>query len=198
MSTIKLKRIKQAVDTGVTQPLSIGGVASDNSDEVMNIASNGDLQIKKIIQTNGIKFPATQVPSADPNTLDDYEEGTWTPAISNTTNGTKTHSTQSGSYIKIGKLVFCKFHIVLSSNVGSSGATNIVGLPFNSTGIASVSLSLIEGITMPSGYTVGITGYAAGATISLKALSDGSFNEVFGNNISGTAHIRGSIIYEQA
>ncbi len=29
-----------------------------------------------------ITFPATQNPSADANTLDDYEEGTWTPVDS--------------------------------------------------------------------------------------------------------------------
>jgi len=30
-----------------------------------------------------IKFPATQNSSADANTLDDYEEGTWTPTLPN-------------------------------------------------------------------------------------------------------------------
>lgn len=131
MSTIKLKRIKQAVDTGVTQPLSIGGVASDNSDEVMNIASNGDLQFKKIIQTNGIKFPATQVPSADPNTLDDYEEGTFTPVIEGlTTTGVGTYSNRVGIYTKIGRVVHFTMYISTSSHTGTGGIA-ISGLPFN-------------------------------------------------------------------
>jgi hypothetical protein len=42
----------------------------------------------------GIQFPATQVSSADANTLDDYEEGTWTPTIGgSSTNPTVTYST---------------------------------------------------------------------------------------------------------
>lgn len=131
MSTIKLKRIKQAVDTGVTQPLSIGGVASDNSDEVMNIASNGDLQFKKIIQTNGIKFPATQVPSADHNTLDDYEEGTFTPVVyGSTTAGVGTYASQVGKYTKVGNLVTISCVVVLTNHTGT-GNMRISGLPFS-------------------------------------------------------------------
>jgi hypothetical protein len=37
-------------------------------------ANGGKLQV-----SNGITFPATQVACTNPNTLDDYEEGTWTP-----------------------------------------------------------------------------------------------------------------------
>jgi hypothetical protein len=51
----------------------------------------------------GIKFPATQVASADANTLDDYEEGTWTP---NQGPGLTVVGTfaSSGSYTKIGRV----------------------------------------------------------------------------------------------
>ena len=55
-----------------------------------------------------IKFPATQNASADANTLDDYEEGTWTPAYALTTPGTSsfgTYATQTGTYTKIGNKV---------------------------------------------------------------------------------------------
>jgi hypothetical protein len=38
-----------------------------------------DIASGQTFSLNGITFPATQVPSADANTLDDYEEGTWTP-----------------------------------------------------------------------------------------------------------------------
>jgi hypothetical protein len=51
----------------------------------------------------GITFPATQSASSDANTLDDYEEGTWTP-----TDGSGaglTFSNASGYYVKIGKQV---------------------------------------------------------------------------------------------
>jgi hypothetical protein len=52
----------------------------------------------------GITFPATQSASTDANTLDDYEEGTWTP---NQGSGLVVVGafSSSGAYTKIGRLV---------------------------------------------------------------------------------------------
>src|SRR5690606_12467039 len=51
-----------------------------------------------------------------------YEEGSWIPEIL-TSNGQvgRTYSTQAGTYIKIGKQVFCKFQVTLSSKGTSVG-----------------------------------------------------------------------------
>jgi len=78
----------------------------------------------------GITFPATQSASSDANTLDDYEEGTWTPATS--TSG-YTISSSSGEYTKIGRAVFLRCTIVFSAiNASSSSTLQISGLPFQS------------------------------------------------------------------
>jgi hypothetical protein len=76
---------------------------------------------------SGISFPATQSASSDANTLDDYEEGTWTP----TGNGI-TYSTADGSYTKIGRVVTARFTIVFPST-GSGSIARLFGLPFTST-----------------------------------------------------------------
>jgi len=78
-----------------------------------------------------LKFPATQNPSADANTLDDYEEGDWTPAIQ--FGGAAvgmTYSLQLGSYIKIGRLIICCGIIILTAKGSSTGNALITGLPF--------------------------------------------------------------------
>jgi hypothetical protein len=75
----------------------------------------------------GIAFPATQSASTDANTLDDYEEGTWTPAG----NGI-TYSTADGSYTKIGRVVTARFTIVFPST-GSGSLARVSGLPFTTT-----------------------------------------------------------------
>lgn len=74
----------------------------------------------------GITFPATQSASTDANTLDDYEEGTWTPSLG----GNTTYNNQNGSYIKIGQLVyvFCFLNI---NTIGTGSTTTVSGLPFN-------------------------------------------------------------------
>ena len=74
---------------------------------------------------NGITFPATQNASADANTLDDYEEGSWTPSISG---ATYTGIEAAGRYIKVGRYVWFQGRINWSA---LSGTTNLFsGLPF--------------------------------------------------------------------
>jgi hypothetical protein len=72
--------------------------------------------------------------TAAANTLDDYEEGTWTPVlrIDNSTSGVTT-SVAAGYYKKIGSVVFLWGVITLSSRGGRTGEISITNTPFNST-----------------------------------------------------------------
>jgi hypothetical protein len=72
--------------------------------------------------------------NTDANTLDDYEEGTWTPSwiAFDDTNPTVSHS-PSGTYVKVGKIVFliCNMGASASaSGLSASYALQIGGLPF--------------------------------------------------------------------
>lgn len=80
-----------------------------------------------------IKFPATPNSSSDANTLDEYEEGTWTPGLvfAGAAVG-MTYTSRPGLYTKIGKTVHIQFHIILSAKGSSTGAATITGLPFTS------------------------------------------------------------------
>jgi hypothetical protein len=84
----------------------------------------------------GISFPASQNASSDANTLDDYEEGTFTPTLTgSSSNPSYTASTASGKYTKIGRIVHFNFLIIITA-VASQGTGNIQisGFPFASTG----------------------------------------------------------------
>jgi len=116
------------------------GVASAN-------ANGGVLQLK-----SGITFPATQVAATDVNTLDDYEEGTFTPTIvGGTTAGVGTYVVQSGNYTKVGNLVTFRLYVATTAHTGT-GAMLVGGLPFTSNGNAnqlySVSITNIGGLTL--------------------------------------------------
>jgi hypothetical protein len=63
--------------------------------------------------------------TGDANTLDDYEEGTWTPGLTIASSG------NSGTYTKIGNLVFARFKVIPTA---SGSNIRITGLPFTSTG----------------------------------------------------------------
>jgi len=79
----------------------------------------------------GITFPATQSASSDANTLDDYEEGTFTPTGAS---AGYTISSSNGRYTKIGRLVHCRFDITFSAVPAQNSSTAISGFPFaNST-----------------------------------------------------------------
>jgi hypothetical protein len=58
----------------------------------------------------------------------DYEEGTWTPYFYASVNFG--HSTQVGTYVKIGKFVQCQFDCIVNSTTSTSGGVNLQGLPF--------------------------------------------------------------------
>ena len=96
----------------------------------------------------GITFPATQSASSNANTLDDYEEGTFTPTVSGSTvAGTGTYSTQQGTYTKIGNLVTVNVWVQWTAHTGT-GNLLFSNLPFasiNTTNYrASGSLGLVD------------------------------------------------------
>jgi hypothetical protein len=87
----------------------------------------------------GITFPATQSASSDANTLDDYEEGTWTPAITGLTTPPTgvTYFGQHGRYVKIGSLVYVACDLTINSlGSGGAGRVAITGLPFTSDSVS--------------------------------------------------------------
>jgi len=97
-------------------------------------ATSGTVVVSGTTPTlNGITFPATQVPSADANTLDDYEEGTFTPSYGGSGgNPTVTYNRQNGRYVKIGQLVQVTVEIQTDSVSSGSGSLQVLGLPFTS------------------------------------------------------------------
>jgi hypothetical protein len=82
-----------------------------------------------IYQGAGITFPATQSASTDANTLDDYEEGTWTPT--DNSGAGLSFTGVSATYTKVGRLVncLCELNYPVTASVASA---NIAGLPFTS------------------------------------------------------------------
>ena len=81
--------------------------------------------------SQGITFPATQSASSDANTLDDYEEGTWTATLL-CTSGTITVNAgnNTGLYTKIGRTVNISGYIDVSSVSSPSGRLRLNGIPF--------------------------------------------------------------------
>jgi hypothetical protein len=115
------------------------------------------------LKANGIQFPAVQVPSADPNHLDDYEEGTWTPVPTGlTVVGTPTYT---GTYTKVGRLVFATLRVQSTTSTASTATvTSFAGMPFSpssaiatcqatDTGATNLGTGLFTGTVFPPSWS---------------------------------------------
>jgi hypothetical protein len=108
-----------------------------------------------------IKFPAAQNASSDSNTLDDYQEGMWSPILQFGGGSTGiTYATQTGRYTKIGNRVFLTAQIMLSAKGSPTGNATITGLPFNQVS----STPTMHGSMVVTHYfnLASITGYLTG------------------------------------
>jgi hypothetical protein len=108
------------------------GVIADNAVTSEKFASSLTLPANVAV-TNGIAFPATQSASANANTLDDYEEGAWTPTI--LWGGSDTgavYALQVGTYTKIGNVVYFQGYSQITTQSSATGSLSVGGLPFTS------------------------------------------------------------------
>jgi hypothetical protein len=114
--------------------IKVNTIQNANGTTGITFAANGQMTLANTpLQLTGgqIVFPATQIASSDGNTLDDYEEGTFTLTIT-PNSGSLTSYDRYGYYIKTGRqvMITCAFSII---NTGTaSGVANFGGLPFTS------------------------------------------------------------------
>ena len=87
---------------------------------------------------HGISFAATNDASgAASELLDDYEEGTFTPAVtSGLSAGQISYNSRSAKYTKVGNTVYFTFHININSATLDSGALKFGGLPFTAANVS--------------------------------------------------------------
>ena len=146
---------------------------------------------------NGITFPATQSASADANTLDDYEEGTWTPSIG----GNATYQAgRSGIYTKIGNIVTCQFQIPISI-IGTGSQTTVTGFPFTSANIGSVqtgSVSYYESLAISTIFVSFYIGNNSTSAIFATKAASGTTVDNAPNIFGNSTNIYGAITYRVA
>jgi hypothetical protein len=119
-------------DSNLSFQIAGANVAYMNSTGLQMTGSTLSLAGTTIIPAVGqIAFPATQNASADANTLDDYEEGTWTAVPTWATQGTGSGNV-TAQYTKVGNLVSVRCYPVAVKGT-ASGTFKITGLPFTAS-----------------------------------------------------------------
>lgn len=130
--------------------------------EKLRLTSDGYLRLAgKGIQFNG--------DTADANSLDDYEEGTWTPTVyGGVVPGTYTVTAPVASYTKVGNMVHAWAGFGFSAASGGSGPARIAGLPLaykaGSAIVGSVKLKNVDTTAASSNGVILVNASAGGST----------------------------------
>jgi len=144
---------------------------------VISRASTGQIQLTRGIdlQNGQIAFPASQNAVAAANTLDDYEEGTYTPTFI-ATGATFSYASQSGNYTKVGNNVSYNTYLQLKTagNTLTANALTSGGSPFtfsaggpdvvNWGGSTTSYIAMNSVLVIPGGTTWKYQGNTAAAT----------------------------------
>jgi hypothetical protein len=101
-----------------------------NLDNTMDLGTSA-ARFKDLYLSGGVYLGGTGAA----NLLDDYEEGTWTPAFANI--GTGTYLYQVGRYTKVGNLVTASVHININVLGTASGSVEITNLPFTAANVSN-------------------------------------------------------------
>lgn len=189
---------------GVTGATSLSTLGVSGLSTVAAVTASGTVTPQGLVDASGasagqVKFPATQNASANANTLDDYDERSWTPVIGGAggTSG-QTYTTQVGRSVKVGRQVTASFAVTLSAKGTITGAVQIQGLPYTADANVGASAGLpyyislgtnwvsLGGYLFPSTTALAVYGNtAAAATVTALATAD----------ITNTTEIRGTVTY---
>jgi hypothetical protein len=147
----------------------------------------------------GITFPATQSASSNANTLDDYEEGTWTPIIGGTGGeSSQSYSGQAGYYTKIGRMVYAQCRVALSAKGTITGNVLLKGLPFTADGAIGYGAGVSYWYGLATNWVYVFVSISGGTTQcevrgAQSAVSESS--SLTTTDIGNTSQFNASIIY---
>jgi hypothetical protein len=133
-------------------------VLSDGSgNPLITTADNQTVALEGAVPNSGtgITFPATQSASSNANTLDDYEEGTWTPNLTSTTGTLTVVANGTGYYTKVGRVVTIVCRPVITTNGTGASALKLGGLPFTALDTSMIGGAAREDAVL--GFVFGIS-----------------------------------------
>jgi hypothetical protein len=139
------------------------------------------------------------------STLNDYEEGTWTPAFTRTISApTVSYSSRDGRYTKIGRLVYLSGAIETISQSGGSGFYGITGMPFPISGFengySGAGIGQSSGFTLPGSpagtqLLLNFSSSGGGYIFFLAAYNNGTASVTMSTGIASVFYIAFSIVY---
>ena len=174
--------------------------------ERMRLTSTG-LAVTNLLDLSGaaagqIQFPATQNASSNANTLDDYEEASWTPVLSDAVTGGNTATfTNNSSVTKIGRQVTvrCYANSIVTSGMTAGNRLFIQSLPYVVSGNAAGSFYTYRvsrnAATVSSAISAFETTTSAGLNLFTTSSATTDIGILVSDIVSGTSEIVFTLTY---
>tara|TARA_B100001939_G_scaffold33004_1_gene25674 strand:- start:776 stop:2119 length:1344 start_codon:yes stop_codon:yes gene_type:complete len=166
--------------------------------ERWQITSDG--HFKALSNGLGIDFSASEGSGASSSILDDFEVGSWTPALENQS-GTSliTPTTANGSYVKIGNSVQLSLYMSGGTLSGSASQVRVVNLPFVAESGVFVAAAVwpFSGFTaLSSGETIIVRNSAGSSYLAIQKTDGGTSADVTNADFGGSLNFSVQISYE--
>jgi hypothetical protein len=187
------------IGNDLVHPATSTGSGKDNAIDIGG-SSN---RFKDLYLSGGVVFGTTGG-AVTSKTLDDYEEGTWTPVLSkSTTAPTVTYTTQTGTYTKVGRMIYVSGLLSWTAISGGTGDFHITNLPFtllNSSG-AYPQLVCVDynGVTFGANDTTfGGFGAPNATYIVLLVAKNNATNSTVISGLAGSGFMYFNLTYQAA
>ena len=160
--------------------------------ERLRITSDGTLQLRN---SPGIDFSQIQTNAAGmtSETLDSYEEGTWTPVFQDNSGNQATMTVQQGFYTKTGNIVNVWFQIAWSDKGSMGGIVYFTGFPFSAKSNSSQYYYL--GTTIKNATTDGVVALAGNGTTAVSQPLNGPGSNQTPSDYNSSGRIICSMTY---
>jgi hypothetical protein len=176
--------IGSAVDNAFIGTTGADGLEFATNNTVrMVLLSDGTLKTSSTVSVGnatpstsgaGITFPASQSASSDANTLDDYEEGTFTATLKGSTTDPTTPVTTTGYYTKIGRQVSLVIAFQNIITTGAAGNVSVTGLPFAPANVQPVGAAAAQSFTTGAVTSLASTIATGSTTLSFYGTTNNS------------------------
>ena len=165
--------------------------------QTLSLERNKSLALQGAVTQSGtgITFPASQSASSDANTLDDYEEGTWTASLTPLTSGSITLSAATCSYTKIGRQVTVNGQINTSAVSTPLGRLRIGGLPFVSASGTQFESRAVVGV-VGGVAIIAIDSWIPSAANFIDIYPTGTTTDSYASNIDASTSVYISATYQ--
>lgn len=175
-------------------PIVQGGVTKQVS--VANLTAGRAISATQLTLTTGNVIPAagqgidfsanSSAPGMTSELFNDYETGTWTPAVTPTGGGSVSYNTQSGFYTKVGNVVTVNAWIGGSTLSSPLGDVSLTGFPFAvvSNNPRANAYLACNAITGGGGITGQLSGYLFNSTMFVNIINNGSLSTLAASKLN--------------